>query len=302
MKKVKYVFGVIIIIFIFEGIQIICGPRTYMDIFNRELTSITSGQNTSEFEYFGVQEYNNVKYYLDENSNLCEKREDKIVIRVKNVATFLVWRDKLIFRLHDDEKQVFETPIHGQTKKVIAHVEADIIFSNEKYLYIYSNKSILHKYDSSWREIETVSLKEKGDECNFDKACVMGEEIIFCTEDNAIKEGLDVYIYDEKSAQLQQVLFPENSRMDYSRGVDIARWKGEIYYLLCYYDDGDMHNSLTRTDLSENGIYKLDIKKGKFVKVSNTIGGVLIVVNNQLCVVSDFLFGVLRQINEVEFC
>ena len=167
MKKVKYVFGVIIIIFIFEGIQIICGPRTYMDIFNRELTSITSGQNTSEFEYFGVQEYNNVKYYLDENSNLCEKREDKIVIRVKNVATFLVWRDKLIFRLHDDEKEVFEMPIHGQTKKVIAHVEADIIFSNEKYLYIYSNKSILHKYDSSWREIKTVSLKEKGDECNF---------------------------------------------------------------------------------------------------------------------------------------
>lgn len=55
----------------------------------------------------------------------------------------------------------------------------------------------------------------------------------------------------------------------------------------CSYNDGDMNNSLTRAESIDDGIYRLDLVKEKFEKISEDVGEFLIVIDNNLCVVRD---------------
>lgn len=41
---------------------------------------------------------------------------------------------------------------------------------------------MLLKYDHSWKEIEAIDMKKKGVDVNFERACVVKNKIVFCTE------------------------------------------------------------------------------------------------------------------------
>lgn len=126
---------------------------------------------------------------------------------------------------------------------------------------------------------------------NFERACVVKNKIVFCTESDGA-DGFDMYLFDLKTKYIQKVPFSSKETNEYAIRNDVVRWKGEIYYMRCSYNDGDMNNSLTRAESIDDGIYRLDLAKGKLEKISEDVGEFLIVIDNNLCVVRDsFMFG-----------
>jgi len=101
-----------------------------------------------------------------------------------------------------------------------------------------------------------------------------------------------LYLFDLKTKYIQKVPFSSKETYEYAIRNDVVRWKGEVYYMRCSYNDGDMNNSLTHAESIDDGIYRLDLAKGKLEKISEDVGEFLIVIDNNLCVVTDsFMFG-----------
>ena len=294
MKKVKYIILVAVAgILIFCCYQIVFAPHSYRDVVSREIDNIQPSINTSSFESLSVQKFNDTKYYLDENNALWLKSPKEEKICVRQVAYFLVWQNRLIYTTTNNIKAIYEMPLLGANKKSEKRVseEARIIFCDNQFLYIYTAQKMLLKYDHSWKEIEAIDMKKKGVVVNFERACVVKNKIEFCTESDGA-DGFDMYLFDLKTKYIQKVPFSSKETNEYAIRNDVVRWKGEIYYMRCSYNDGDMNNSLTREESIDDGIYRLDLAKEKFEKISEDVGEFLIVIDNNLCVVSDsFVFG-----------
>ena len=125
-----------------------------------------------------------------------------------------------------------------------------------------------------------------GDNKKAEKRVSEEAQIVFCTEcDDA--DGFDMYLFDLKTKYIQKVPFFSKETNEYAIRNDVVRWKGEIYYMRCSYNDGDMNNSLTCAESIDDGIYRLDLVKEKFEKISEDVGEFLIVIDNNLCVVRD---------------
>lgn len=294
MKKVKYIILVAVAgILIFCCYRIVFAPHSYRDVVSREIDNIQPSINTSSFESLSVQKFNDTKYYLDENNALWLKSPKEEKICVRQVAYFLVWQNRLIYTTTDNIKAIYEMPLLGANKKSEKRVseEARIIFCDNQFLYIYTAQKMLLKYDYSWKEIEAIDMKKKGVEVNFERACVVKNKIVFCTESDGA-DGFDMYLFDLKTKYIQKVPFSSKETYEYAIRNDVVRWKGEVYYMRCSYNDGDMNNSLTRAESIDDGIYRLDLAKGKLEKISEDVGEFLIVIDNNLCVVRDsFMFG-----------
>ena len=69
--------------------------------------------------------------------------------------------------------------------------------------------------------------------------------------------------------------------------------------MLSYYNDGDLHNSFTRVDSSYNGIYRLNIDIKEMEKVSNEVGTVMLIMNNQIYIADTHFLGISYRINSV---
>lgn len=296
MKKAKIFFGILLILIVLLcGFCTLLSPHSYSDIFDKRFDDITPSKNSSAFEFFNVQEYNNTKYYIDDSCNLCSKKNNKVKIIISNVENFLLLGDELIYTLFDNEKKVYATKIQENRKRTVANVDAKIILNCEKFFYIYSKDNYLYKFEKNWKKVEVTDIKKKGYNGCFERACVINDKIVLYTEES------EVYIYDVTEYKLQKVSVPGKSKTFYSIDTDIIQWEGRIYYLLCYYDDGDMHNSLTRTDSAENGIYRLDIENKRFTKVSDDVGDIMIVIKDELYVVSDYFLGISYRVKKVDF-
>ena len=185
-----------------------------------------------------------------------------------------------------------------QTKKKskVAHVSAQIFLTLDNFLYIYTKDNYLYKYDRNWKETEAVSIEKKGYDGCFERAYAADGRFVFYAEDG----DSDVYTYDTTTCRLQKVTVPGESETGFSEETDIIQWEGEIYYMLCYYNDGDMHDSMTRVECAENGIYRLDPAGKKFLKVSDLVGD-FIIVNNELSVVADRFFGTTKRVKKIDF-
>lgn len=96
------------------------------------------------------------------------------------------------------------------------------------------------------------------------KACIIRGKLIFATK------SLELYIYDEQKETLHKVKIPEREK--HSKDGDIIEWKGSVYYMLSYYNNGDLHNSFTRVGSSENGIYKLNVDNETMEKYQMRLG------------------------------
>ena len=295
MKKAKYFLGVFMfLVLVLYGFRIMLSPHSPYDVFEKHLEDITPGKNSSDSGYFNVQEYDNTKYFIDD-CNLYSLKDHEKKIIIKDVDNFLFLENEMVYTLFDDEKKVYSINFQDNSKRVVAHVSVDIFLNCKNFLYIYSYDKHLYKYDRDWNKIETLSIKKKGYRGCFDRASVKDDKIVFYTEDS------DVYIYDVMTNELQEIIVPGKSETNFSKGTDIIQWDGDIYYMLCYYDDGDMHDSMTRTESVETGIYKLDIENKKFLKVSKNVGAFLIIMNNELSVAVDYFFGISYQVKKVDF-
>lgn len=294
MKKVKYIILVAVAgILIFCCYRIVFAPHSYRDVVSREIDNIQPSINTSSFESLSVQKFNDTKYYLDENNALWLKSPKEEKICVRQVAYFLVWQNRLIYTTTNNIKAIYEMSLLGANKKSEKRVseEARIIFCDNQFLYIYTAQKMLLKYDHSWKEIEAIDMKKKGVVVNFERACVVKNKIVFCTESDGA-DGFDMYLFDLKTKYIQKVPFSSKETYEYAIRNDVVRWKGEVYYMRCSYNDGDMNNSLTHAESIDDGIYRLDLAKGKLEKISEDVGEFLIVIDNNLCVVTDsFMFG-----------
>lgn len=296
MKKAKYFLGVFMFfVLTLCGFRILLSPHSYTDIFDKHFEDMTPGKNSSAFGGFNVQEYDNTKYFIDDSCNLCSKKDNKKKIIIENVENFLLLENELVYTLFNDEKNVYSIKLQKNSKRAVAHVSAKIFLNSEECLYIYSKDNYLYKYDKNWGKIETINIKKKGYNGCFERAYVTNDKIVFYTEES------DVYVYDVMTYGLQKIIVPKKFETDFSEETDIIQWDGDIFYMLCYYDDGDMHNSLTRTEYVENGIYKLDVENRRFMKVSNNVGNFMLIMNNELSVVSDYFFGISYQVKKVDF-
>ena len=123
------------------------------------------------------------------------------------------------------------------------------------------------------------------------KACIIRGKLIFATK------SLELYIYDEQKETLHKVKIPKGE--EHSEDGDIMQWKGNVYYMLSYYNDGDLHNSFTRVDSSYNGIYRLNIDIKEMEKVSNEVGTVMLIMNNQIYIADTHFLGISYRINSV---
>lgn len=261
MKCIKYIILVAVAgILIFCCYQIVFAPHSYRDVVSREIDNIQPSINTSSFESLSVQKFNDTKYYLDENNALWFKSPKEEKICVRQIAYFLVWQNRLIYTTTDNIKAIYEMPLLGANKKSEKRVseEAQIIFCDNQFLYIYTAKKMLLKYDHSWKEIEAIDMKKKGVEVNFERACVVKNKIVFCTESDGA-DGFDMYLFDLKTKYIQKIPFSSKETNEYAIRNDVVRWKGEIYYMRCSYNDGDMNNSLTRAESIDDGIYDVSI-------------------------------------------
>ena len=67
-----------------------------------------------------------------------------------------------------------------------------------------------------------------------------------------------------------------------------------------YKRQGDLHNSVTRVDSAQNGIYKLNIVNKKMEKVSNEVGEIMLVMNNELYIADTHFWGISYRTNSVD--
>lgn len=273
--------------------HILLSPRSYFDIFYKYVEDITPSKNSSAFGHFDVQEYDNIKYFLDGSSNLCSMKDQKKKVIMEDVENFLFFENELVYTLLDDEKNVYSENMQNKSKSKVAHVSAQIFLNLDNFLYIYTKNNYLYKYDRNWKEMEAVSIEKKGYDGCFERAYTANGKFVFYTE------GLDVYTYDTTTCRLQKVTVPGEPETEFSEETDIIQWKGDIYYMLCYYDDGDMHDSTTRRECVENGIYRLDPTSRKFLKVSDHVGD-FIIVNNELSVVADCFLGITYRVKKID--
>lgn len=299
VKKINFsVIIMFLIIIIFLALvagwfHIGLSPGSYFDIFDKYVEDITPSKDSSAFGLFDVKEYDNVKYFIDGSSNLCSMKDQKKRVIKEDVESFLFFEDELVYTLLDDEKNVYSENMQNKSKSKVAHVSAQIFLTLDNFLYIYTKDNYLYKYDRNWKEMETVSIEKKGYDGCFERAYAADGKIVFYTEDS------DVYTYDTTIYRLQKVTVPGEPETGFSEETDIIQWEGEIYYMLCYYNDGDMHNSMTRVKCAENGIYRLDPANKRFQKVSDRVGDFLI-VNNELSVVVDRFFGTTYRVKKVD--
>jgi hypothetical protein len=273
---------------------ILLSPGSYFDIFDKYVEDITPAKNSSAFGHFDVQEYDNIIYFIDGSSDLCSMKDQKKKVIMDDVEYFLFFEDELVYALLDDEKNVYSENMQSKEKNKVAHVSAQIFLTLDNFLYIYTKDNYLYKYDRNWEEMGAVSIEKKGYDGCFERAYAADGKFVFYTEDS------DVYTYDTTTCRLQKVTVPGESETEFSEDTDIIQWEGEIYYMLCYYNDGDMHDSMTRVKCAENGIYRLDPAGKKFLKVSDRVGD-FIIVNNELSVVVDLFFGTTYRVKKIDF-
>ena len=294
MKKAKYILiGGGILIFMAYMLRFIWEPQTRSELFDTNYLSITSEKGTSSFDYFNVQEYNNTKYFLDEGNLIAQKGDsDKKEIQVKNVGSFLIREDELVYILFDEKDKVYVKNLLNNKEKSIPKKNAYILLYDNEYVYIYSEENILYKFDRLWNEVKIIDLNKNGFKGCFERACIIRGKLVFATE------SLDMYVYDEQKETLDKVKMPKEE--EHSKDGDVIKWKGNVYYMLSYYDDGDLHNSFTRVDSSQNGIYKLNIDNKKMEKVSDEVGEIMLVMNNRLYIAASHFFGISYQINSAD--
>lgn len=293
MKNGKYILiGGGILIFIAYMLHFLWEPHSLSELFDANYLSITPEKGTSSFNDFNVQEYNSEKYFLD-NGNLVAQKDDsdKKEIQVKNVYSFLIRDDELVYILFDEPDNVYVKNLQNNTSQNISKKKASILLNDNENVYIYSEENILYKFDRSWNEVEVIDLNEKGFKGCFERACIIRGKLVFATE------SLELYIYDEQEEMLHKVKIPKEEK--HSEDGDIVEWKGNVYYMFSCYGDGDLHNSFTRIDSSKNGIYKLNIDNKKLNKVSNEVGTIMLVMNNQLYIADTHFWGISYRIKSI---
>lgn len=286
MQNPKYILiGGGILIFIAYMLRFLWEPHTQSELFDENYLSITPEKGTSSFNCFNVQEYNNKKYFTDKGNLVAQKDDsDKKEIQVKNVRSFLIRDDELVYTLFDGTDEVYVKNLQNNRGKHISIKKAYILFNDNEYVYIYSEENILHKFDKQWNEVKIIDLNKKGFKGFFERACIIRGKLVFATE------SLKLYVYDEQKETLQKVKIPKDE--EHSEDGDITEWEGNVYYMLSHYNDGDLHISFTRVDSPQNGIYKLDVDNKKMEKVSNEAGTIMLVMNNQLCIADTHFFGI----------
>lgn len=274
-------------------LRFIWKPQTPSELFDTNYLSITSEKGTSSFDYFNVQEYNNTKYFLDEGNLIAQKGDsDKKEIQVKNVGSFLIREDELVYILFDEKDKVYVKNLLNNKEKSISKKNVYILLNDNEYVYIYSEENILYKFDRLWNEVKMIDLNKNGFKGCFERACIIRGKLVFATE------SLDMYVYEEQKETLDKVKMPKEE--EHSKDGDVIKWKGNVYYMLSYYDDGDLHNSFTRVDSSQNGIYKLNIDNKKMEKVSDKVGEIMLVMNNRLYIADSHFFGIFYRINSAD--
>ncbi len=269
-------------------------PHSRGELFDANYLSITSEGGTSSFDYFNVQEYNNAKYFLDQGNLVAQKDDSgKKEIQVKNVGSFLIRDDELVYIPLKETDQVYVKNLRNNEKKKISKKKAYILLNDNEYVYIYSEENILYQFDRLWNEVKTIDLNQNGFKGCFERACIISGKLVFATE------SLDLYVYDEQKETLHKVELPKEE--EHSEDGDIIKWNGDVYYMLSYYDDGDLHSSLTRVDVPQNGIYKLNIDNEKLEKVSNEAGEIMLIMDHQLYIAESYFFGMSYRIKSVQW-
>ena len=129
---------------------IMLSPGSYSDIFDKYVEDITPGKNSSAFGHFEVQEYDNIKYFIDGSSDLCTMKDQKKKVIMDDVEYFLFFEDELVYALLDDEKNVYSENMQNKRKGKVAHVSAQIFLTLDNFLYIYTKDNYLHKYDRNF--------------------------------------------------------------------------------------------------------------------------------------------------------
>lgn len=293
MKKTKYILiGSAILIFIVCMLRFLWKPHSLSELFDANCMSITPEQGTSSFNCFNVQEYKGEKYFSDKGNLVSQKSNSaEKEIQVKNVGSFLIREDELVYTLSDEMDKVYVKNLFDNKVKNISIKNADILLSDNEYVYIYSEENILHKFDRAWNEEKIIDLREKGFKTHFERACIISGKLVFATE------SLKLYIYDEQEETLHKVEIPKGE--EHSEGGDIVQWKGNVYYMRSYYNDGDLHEPFTRVDSSYNGIYQLNIDNKELKKVSNEVGAIMLIMNNQLCIADTHFWGISYWIDSV---
>ena len=296
MKKAKYILigGALLIFVVYMYmLRFLWEPHSLNELFDANYRSITPEKGTSSFNCFNVQEYNGEKYFSDKGNLVLQKADsDKKEIQVKNVGIFLIRDDELVYTLSDEADKVYIKNLQTNEVKNISIKSADILLNDTEYVYIYSKENILHKFDKQWNEEKIIDLKKNGLKKHFDRACIIRGKLVFATE------SLKLYIYDEEEETLHKVKLPKGE--EHSEGGDIMQWKGDVYYMLSYYDDGDLHTSFTRVDSSYNGIYRLNIDTREMEKVSNEVGKIMLIMNDQVYAADDHFFGCSYWIKSVD--
>ncbi len=294
MKNAKYILiGGTILIFMAYMLRFLWEPHSRSDLFEANYLSITPEKGTSSFDYFNVQEYNNTKYFLDKGNLVAQKNDsDKKEIQIENVGSFLITEDELVYISFDDTEKVYVKNLQNNKRKNISKKNAYILLNNNEYVYIYSEENILYKFDKLWNEVKKIDLNKNGFKGCFERACIIGDKLVFSTA------SLNLYVYDEQKETLDKVKIPKEDK--HSKDGDIIKWKGNVYYMLSYYDDGDLHNSFTRFDSPQNGIYKLNVDNKKMEKVSDEVGEIMLVMNNELFIADSHFLGISYRINSAD--
>ena len=144
MKKAKYIFiGGAILIFIAYMLRFLWEPHTLRELFDANYMSITPEKGTSSFNCFNVQEYNGEKYFSDKGNLVLQKGDsDKKEIQVKNVNTFLIRDDELVYRLSDERDKVYVKNLQTNKVKNISIKNADILLNDNEYIYLFKEKHL----------------------------------------------------------------------------------------------------------------------------------------------------------------
>lgn len=295
-SRIKYSLLLIGIIFTFVVVPIIIftSPRSEEDFFYRNLEKLSyqRGKMQLSLKSLEVQKDKDCTYYINENDDLLCRKEGSEEILAEDVSAFIV-DGNVIYYSCPDKDGIYCREIGSQEETQVLKEDIDWFAIGEDTNIVFTWKNKLYQYDKEWNKIKEFNIKKQyGDEIFYDVLYEDGHLVFESYED-------ELYAYSIENNEMSRLEAPINAKNNYLR-TDIIKTGIGLCYLTCAYDNPDLIARYTRTDCEENGIYQLDVKKGKFTKISDECGFYLWYIDRKLYVQEKYFFGLYSSMRECE--
>lgn len=295
-RIIKYIIILFIIVLFVQFIIFLLSPHNSRQFFIKYLERISYYEDEMVVS-IGVEDIQKVGgsiYYLKNVDELWCRRDGHDEKVLKNVDKFLIFKDKIYYcHMKGNERGIYCRKLDGQKEEKFLEEEITAFAMNSNMTVVATTDNCICVYDEKWKKKKEIKTrKKKGKIYLFDPIYEDGH-IIFRTH-----EG-DVYLYAIEENKIRKLELPISR--DKNIIYDMIKVRNKVYYMTSIHEYTDLYSRNSRIDCKENGIYQIDVRNGRFDKVSDECGFDLLCMDDKLYVCDQTLFrGFLKEVTLTE--